>query len=245
MTYRNTPQGKQNINNYLYYVEVKLDPTKTLSSVTLPATTDQGQIHVFALGAANLYNNQGIANDTQASVYGSYDNSGNSYSSSQLQAAGVPLSQPLTFNGITFAWPQPGNQPDNYQAGGPAISVAPTVAVTPVANATVLGFVGSSTDGSTSGYATINYTDGSTQKFTLGFTDWCASSTQFGNKVVATMGKRDTQTANNTPVWQPITNNLYYAEVSLQTGKTVQSVTLPATVTPTQGAIHVFAIGTK
>jgi hypothetical protein len=51
--------------------------------------------------------------------------------------------------------------PDNVQASGQ------TIAVSLPSRATTLGFLGSATNGDASGTATITYTDGTTQTFTL------------------------------------------------------------------------------
>ncbi len=44
--------------------------------------------------------------------------------------------------------------------------------VSPVSGAQTLAFLGSATNSNASGTATITYTDGSTQNFTLGMSDW-------------------------------------------------------------------------
>jgi len=50
MTYRNTPTGKQSRTVDVFYVAFALTSGKTVASVTLPSTTDKGQLHVFAMG---------------------------------------------------------------------------------------------------------------------------------------------------------------------------------------------------
>jgi hypothetical protein len=127
--------------------------------------------------------------------------------------------------------------PDNVLAQGQVIPI------TPVKNATTLGFLGAAGFGPSTGTATITYTDGTTQNFSLGFSDWVLNGNNTpllpGNQVVAVTPYR------NAPyrTMQTLTPNILYTDVALQAGKTIQSVTLPATVD--RGNLHVFAIGTK
>lgn len=232
MSYRNTSSGKQTLNVYLFTAEFALPQNKTLQSVTLPATVTGGSLHIFSLGTRSTLNNLGSSNDSDPGS-GNYDGFGSSWSIQALEAANIVAGQPLIFNGINFTWPASyGTLADNYQAAGQIISV------TPVTNATTLAFIGSATNGTSTGTATITYTDSSTQTFTLGFTDWWSSNVQFGNQVVQTFTTINTASG-------PLTGKyyLYYAETSLQVGKTIQSVTLPTTTSP--GKLHIFAVGTR
>ncbi len=145
------------------------------------------------------------------------------------------------FNGVSFTWPSAtAGSVNNYLANGSG-QVLP---VTAVNGATTLAFLGSASGGSSSGTATITYSDGSTQTFTLGFSDWTLGGAgvdppAFGNQVVAVTGYRNTP-AGPQSAHQPV---VFYADVTLQAGKTVQSVTLPSAVTG--GWLHVFAVATK
>ncbi|HLG78562.1 MAG TPA: hypothetical protein VKX46_19275, partial [Ktedonobacteraceae bacterium] len=107
--------------------------------------------------------------------------------------------------------------------------------------ATTLAFLGAASAGAASGVITLTYTDGSTQYVTLGFTDWTTTNPpSFGNQVVVVMPYRNTPTGPQTH--QP---RVYYAEVPLAAGKTLQSVTLPLSTAVTGGQLHVFSISTK
>ncbi len=134
---------------------------------------------------------------------------------------------------MTFTWPNvPPGTADNYK------SLGQTVPVTPVSSATTLAFLGSALSASASGTGTITYSDGSTQSFTLGFTHWTTKTPAYGNTLVATMAYYNTWTGKvSKPVY------LFYAGVTLQAGKTVSSVTLPANIVHAQ--LHIFAIATK
>jgi hypothetical protein len=133
----------------------------------------------------------------------------------------------LKFNGVTFNWDTLGFSlfPDNLIVNGqqdvslnnPQIPKnIGTIPVNPVANATHLAFLGSATNGSSSGNITINYSDGSRQVANLGFSDWCATTSAFHNLVALSMPYRNSGTGSQT-----ITNHLYYADVAL-TGPAVQ-----------------------
>jgi hypothetical protein len=52
-TYRDTTDGgKQVIKTYLFEADAALTGGKTVTGVTIPAATDDGQFHVFAIGTA-------------------------------------------------------------------------------------------------------------------------------------------------------------------------------------------------
>ncbi len=141
----------------------------------------------------------------------------------------------MTVNGISFQWPTiAAGSNDNWQAAGQVI---------PVSNgngATTLAFLGSATNGPSSGTITVTYTDGTTQTFTIAFSDWTlnggSASILPGDSVAAKMTYRNSSSGQ-----QSRTTYLFSTSVSLTSGKTVQSVTLPGSVS--QGAIHVLAVG--
>jgi hypothetical protein len=93
------------------------------------------------------------------------------------------------------------------------------------------------------GNGKITYTDGSTQAFTLAFSDWTLNGGRAmplnGNQIVATTPYRNSP--NGVQLGQM--PNVFYTSVALQAGKTIQSVTMPAHAN--HGQLHVFAIGTK
>ncbi|MBA2395318.1 MAG: hypothetical protein H0V70_21525, partial [Ktedonobacteraceae bacterium] len=141
---------------------------------------------------------------------------------------------------VVFTWPDvPAGAPDNYQAAGQVIPVQS------MSNATILAFLGSATNGASSGTATIKYTDGSTQDFTLGFSDWTLNGNtnqpSYGNAISYTTSYRNN--AHLTNGKDTIQTYIFYSSVNLEAGKQVASVTLPTTVTG--GQMHVFAVTTK
>ncbi|MBA3822712.1 MAG: glycoside hydrolase family 92 protein [Ktedonobacterales bacterium] len=188
----------------------------------------------FPPSATSMYNNEGISNDNNTSV-GNFDGTGYSYSNNALAAAGFTAGSTVTVSGIAFTWPTvAAGANDNWQASGQTIGL-------PAHTGGTLGFLGSSTNGPSSGTGTITYTDNSTQTFTLAFSDWTLnggkSSAISGTSIVATTSYRNLASGG-----QQINHNTYvfFTSVSLTAGKTVKSVTLPASVN--QGHLHVFAV---
>ncbi|HEV2661891.1 MAG TPA: hypothetical protein VGU68_14880, partial [Ktedonobacteraceae bacterium] len=248
MPYRDTYNGgRQTITTYLFSTSVAIDPTKTVQSVTLPATTTGGQIHVFAVGTSSatapIYNNVGITDNNNV-VPGNFDGAGNSYSAQALQAAGLNAGD-NSFDPtrtVTFTWPGvPAGTADNYLTTGQVIPI------TPAPNATILAFLGSAANGAASGTATITYTDGTTQTFTLGFSDWTLNASKvqpsFNNKISYTATYRSNPRAAGGR--ENLKTYVFYASYTLPTnGKTIKSVTLPSSVTG-GGQMHVFAVTTK
>ncbi len=147
-----------------------------------------GLLHIFAIGTSALafssaYNNTGASDDTNT-LAANYDSSGYSHSVEALQTAGITPGNTVTFNNVAFTWPGAlSGIANNYIVQGQIVPV------TPVNGAQTLAFLGSATNGNTSGTATITSTDGSTQKFTLGMSDWTLGGgkalTAFGNAIVA------------------------------------------------------------
>jgi hypothetical protein len=183
------------------------------------------------------FNNNATSNDTN-SAQGNFDGVGSSYSTQTLQNAGLTPGKMLTFDGVSFLWPKSAaGTPDNVQAKGQ------TILITAVKRATTLAFLGSAAFGPSMGTATITSTDGSTQTFTLAFSDWTlnggGSTPLNGDQVVQTMPYR------NIPGGMQMDQmpNVFFTSVALQAGKTIQSVTLPANTN--HGQLHIFAIGTK
>jgi predicted alpha-1,2-mannosidase len=183
------------------------------------------------------YTDVGVSNDS-AMTGADFDGVGYSYSATALASAGVSPGSTVTAAGSTFTWPNVAPaalysaKPDNYEAVGQTI---------PASGSGSIAFLGSAANGPSSGTATVNYTDGSTSSVTLSFSDWTlnggSASVQSGNTAAITTSYRNAAsgTANQIKTYVFATT-----PVSLTSGKTVASVTLPASAN--QGALHVFAI---
>ncbi len=231
--YRNIPSGKQNVPAFVFYTEVRVDPTQTVESVTLPSSTTSGSLHIFAIGvsAGEDFNNVGARQDNGSNVFVSLDGQHSGYSLDAMNKAG--LSKPdtnnwmhLTVNQVKFSVAYSNSVfYDNLAAQGQTLGVAP------VKNETRLAFLGAATNRAQVGTATIIYTDGSTSTFQLGFNDWTGPSPLlYHNSIALTMPYRDTLRGA-----QNIKTYLYYTQVPLTAGKTVAAVTLP-----TNANIHIF-----
>jgi hypothetical protein len=240
MSYRNSSSGQQVGNVYVFYTDIFLQVGKTVKSVTLPNPTGQATLHVFSIatkqGAVTPtpppYNNIGTSDDGHPGL-GNFDGN-NSYSAQALQTVGITPDSEIDFNGVAFTWPDvSAGKPNNYTALGQLLPV------TPVDDATKLAFLGASTGGASSGLATITYTDGSSQIFTLGLSDWTLENgtvqPSFGNQVVATTTYRNTPQGQ-----QPAIPTIFYTDVALKTGKKIQNVILPM-----NNQMHIFAVATK
>jgi len=208
------------------------DVSQYLSSITQPL---YGSNAVYTAGTGTAtFNNTGIGND--GSTGANFDGDGYAYSAQALSAAGAGPGSQLTASGTTFAWPNvPVGTADNYQATGQ------TVAVSGSGGSGSIAFLGAATNGPSTGTATVNFTDGTSQSVTLSFSDWTlnggSASVQAGNTVAITTPYRDTTSGGRDSV---ATKVFATSAVSLPSGKTVASVTLPAGTN--QGTLHVFAI---
>jgi hypothetical protein len=178
------------------------------------------------------FNNVSITDDANHGP-GNLDGGGNSFSAQALAAAGLSPGGQFTFGGLVFTWPSAdAGTADNVEADGRAFVVSG--AGTGAGTGTTLGFLGAAANGQSSGTATITYTDGTTQQFTLGFGDWASTSPFPGSQVAVTSAYGNT--SSGTSPWKA---SVFYDSVALQGGKTVQSVTLPG---GTASPLHVFAV---
>jgi IPT/TIG domain len=85
MTYRNCAgcsSGKDTVSTNVFYTALPVDPSKTLTGVTLPNGADQGELHIFAVGTSA----QALSPPVAAS----------------LTPATAAAGQPVTINGSGF-----------------------------------------------------------------------------------------------------------------------------------------------
>ena len=181
---------------------------------------------------APFFDDAGVSADADQAA-GNFDGLGFSYSEQALTAAGLAPGAAVTSGGVRYNWPgAAAGQPDNLIAAGQVITVPP------VTGATELGVMGSASNGPSSGTLTLHYTDGTTQSATLGLTDWTSGSPSFGNGTAAAMPYRNSASGSS----QQIGTSVFTANIALQPGQTVASVTLPTRAD--QGELHIFALGT-
>lgn len=103
------------------------------------------------------------------------------------------------------------------------IAAGQRVAVASAGSVTKLGVLGAADGWGAQGTATLNYTDGSQQSITLGFTDWTRAGgqipVQYGNTIAAQMpySNKGSGERENVPTY------VFAATFQLQAGKTVES----------------------
>ena len=204
------------------------------SQVTATAVANAGAGGVTL--APPAFNNIGARNDDN-STQANFDGSGDSYSTQALQDAKIVPGQTVTVNGVNFKWPDVASgKENNYQAQGQVIPVSP------VSGATVIAFLGASSNGPSVGKGTLTYTDGTKQDFDLKFTDWTTRAGKISvsaeNHVAATMPYR-----NKAGQKETVNTYLFSTEIALTAGKTIRSVTLPSSTD--KGELHVFSVGTR
>ena len=177
----------------------------------------QTQVAYSSLSAG--FDNVSITDDSNrdpSDLNGGIDGGGNSLSAEALATAGLTPGATFTVGGVTFTWPSAAaGTEDNIEANGQAINVTGT--------GSTLGFLGISANGPHSGTGTITYTDGSTQQFTVSFGDWANGAPPAGAQTAVTAAYGNNTSGPTT--WQTA---VFYYPVTLESGKTVQSVTLPA-----------------
>jgi hypothetical protein len=197
--------------------------------------SDSGALQITpTANIADYFNNAGISPDSNQAC-ANYDGDGYSYSADALTAAGLTPGATVTADGHTFTWPnvQP-CQPDNVLAAGE------TMLVPGKSGASSLGLLGSSTNGSSDGTITINYTDGTSSTQTVSFTDW-AQTPGSGDVTVATMPYRNSTSGTS----QGITMYVFATSVPVDSSKTVASITFPNVsnhVGSSVTAMHIFGV---
>jgi putative alpha-1,2-mannosidase len=184
--------------------------------------------------------NEGIYPDG-ASFSGGFDGGGWAFSQNALSAAGVTSGSTVTVDGISYTWPTVASgQLDNLEMAGQTI---PMPAGT---SGAALGLLGTATNAPTdgsgvSGTVTVTYTDGTTSKATIGFSDWTlngGSSKPLADDATAvTTGYRNTGSGGR----DGVKTYVFATKVPLDASKQVASVTLP--VTGSTGTDHLFAYG--
>ena len=204
-------------------------PAGALLASAAPAAPAAAAAAASPPGLQQAFNNVGITAAADATA-GNYDGIGDSFSSAGLAADALTPGQPLLHDGLAITWPDvaPG-APDNVVADGQTVAVTGT--------GSVLGVVGASAYGSTTGTFTVGYANGSTTQATVTFADWIDTSAASGTDLLATTGGWNP--GGSTPV------SLFYAAIPLTAGQPVTSVTLPAvgaSVGKNVPSMHVFSL---
>ncbi len=149
--------------------------------------------------------------DGSPTVNGGFDNDGNAYSKNLAGAS-------VNWNGMTFP----------LGDAGAASAVSSTTIALPTGSYATLNVLGAAVNGAQTGTFKVKYTDGSTDSFTQSLSDWCVSSTPAGQTVLASMAYRVGSSGQTGPLGCPAPVMIYGYSFTLNTAKTVASVTLPA-----------------
>jgi hypothetical protein len=199
---------------------------------------NSANVTVPAPSLASTFDNTGITDDANPSPsanFAGFDGEGTTYSAQGLAADNLTPGASVTAGGLSFTWPnEPSAQPDNTMAEGQTIAVS--------GSGGTLGFLAAANNSAESGTGTIYYTDGSTQTFTLSVGNFWYAAGQSGNP-------SNTQVAGVNYANYPTGSSghevyVFEQSVSLQSGKTVEAVTLPSLgdVAGYNPALHIFAI---
>jgi beta-galactosidase len=245
--YYNTAGGtKESTVNYVYAATVPVDPSRWVVAVTLPNRSDTvstlvNAAHIFAVTAGTLaeypslaaaFNNTGISDDSDMTA-ADFDGVGNSYSLQALGAAGLTPGATVTYDGLTFSWPDvPAGQPDNVLALGQTVGVSGT--------GSTLGFLGAASPSTALATGVVHYADGTSSEFTFTLDNyWDAPGVS--NEAVATLPY-----VNSSSGKKDHTVYVFYASVPIIPGREVSAVTLPPNgAYPSSGrsqGLHVFAV---
>src|SRR5581483_8886982 len=126
----------------------------------------RGYIDDISIGApGSQFNNAGISDDSSQGG-ANLDNAGFSYSAQALASKGLTPGATVTISGTSFTWPGAVSGMDDNVIVTPGQTILVPNAAQGAAHLT---FLGSSTNGPSTGTITITYTDGTTQTATLGF----------------------------------------------------------------------------
>jgi len=242
-TFSSVAPGQTITTTWTVGVPADASPTQAAPALTAQFSfTDGTGRHSDTTGAtvsipypsiAAAYSNPGVSDDS-ATTAGNLDGGGASYSAQTLAAATPSITPGGTFthDGLTFTWPAPApGTPNNIVATGQTIPVSGT--------GSTLGIVGTADYGAASGTAVITYTDGTTQSFSLAYSDWWTNAAASGGDVLVTLPYLNQPTG---PQHNQV--SLYTDTVSLLPGKTIKYLTLPnvGDALINQTAMHIFAI---
>jgi hypothetical protein len=213
----NPPGGKASGPWYLYGYSFSLNGAKTVKSITLPnnrgvVVSAMALIPVSAATSVNLAavsNVNAIFNNGARPTNGGVDNDGNAYSANLLGAS-------LNALGVTFAF---------GTSGAPDAVYGKTIAL-PAGNFGSLKLLATGINGNQLGQSfVVTYTNGTTSTFKQSLSDWAQAQNYAGETVASTTSYRITPSGGSeNGSW-----HLYGYSFTLDTTRTVKSITLPDT----------------
>jgi beta-glucosidase len=220
--------------------QVSLVPSFTYAGKSYPLAATALNLDIPYASLAAAYDSNAISDDSNITA-ADFDGNGNSYSEEALTAAGLSPGGTFTVNQTTMQWPATAaGSPDSVLADGQTISVGATGPVQQ------LTFLGASSGNDEGGTGLIEYTDGTTQSYSLTFDNWFNNPDSNSNTTVATAAYvNDSTPATNNGVAGQRTHKarVFGVTIQLTPGKTVSSVTLPNVATlPGIYPMHIFAM---
>lgn len=191
-----------------------------------------GRAGPVEVSLAPYLDNVGATSDSDPAV-GNLDGSGSAFSLQALATHGVRPGATITYHGVSFTWPDAAaGRPDNVTSSGQALTIHGA--------GRALAFLVTAGWGPARGTATVVYSNGSTQRFTIGAPDWyrdCPS----GPGVVVYTPYRDRGNGRAS-----FTACVFYASVRLRASQTVKQIVLPdispSVPRPGDPSLHVFAV---
>src|SRR5262249_52713915 len=182
---------------------------RALSGTEIGALANAGTSSATQVSLSSAFNRVGIVND--GSTFGTGLDGGGSALSANL------LGSSVTWNNSTFSLGAP-NSNDVVSASGQTLSL-------PAGSFAALNFLATGVGGNQPNQTfTVTYTDGTTQTFTQSISDWYTPQNYSGESTAATMAYRDKNNGTK-DIYSPF--YIYGYSLALNSGKTVQSLTLP------------------
>ncbi|MGQ4516948.1 GH92 family glycosyl hydrolase [Streptomyces sp. DW26H14] len=226
--------GRSTSANWLPESFAQHGGTLSFSMGTKPNSwgTRAGDVPPSFSDGSDAYNNVGATPAGEGNL-GSFDVSDNTFQSGLLPKPGASVALPGT--DVTYTWPDtPAGAPDNWIPHGQTIDLHGV-------HAGQISFLGAATNGPATGFASVNYTDGTHQVVPVGLDDWTTPRLPAGANIpVVTTAHRDNANGSQ----DNTTATIYGTKPAALDGwKAVASVTLPK-VTDT-GVEHIFAVGTS
>ncbi|MGW7824196.1 LamG-like jellyroll fold domain-containing protein [Streptomyces puniciscabiei] len=226
-----------------------------------------GHANTTCASLSACYNNVGISSDSNKSQ-ADLDGGGNSFSATDLAAAGWSSGGKVTVDGATLSLPGFGsgqkdnvlaaNQTVTYSGSGDALVFLATSSWSAMSDPGAIAgddtapyvpsgtavsgsycFNGTDPTDVCAASGTINYTDGTSTSYDLTVPDWNAGSS------ISTV---EVPHYNSSSAQHTDTRSLYAFSVPVNASKTIASVTLPdvtASVAPHQQGLHIFSMGTR
>ena len=216
--YRDRSNGTMQGGNFdVYEYTFTLNPSKTISSITLPNDANVEILTATLLPSipapvspnlSQAFNRTGIVTDG-STFSGGLDTYGDALSSNLLGTS-------VTVGGTTFNL-GPANTNNVVSATGQTITL-------PAGNDSTLDLLATAVNGAQINQPfTVTYTDGTTATFTQSISDWAAPQNFFGETTATTTAYRDTSGGGK----QSGSYNIYAYAFALNPTKTVSTISLP------------------